>query len=185
MITVRKLGTVGVVVGVVGTVVIVAACTSSASPRPATTTTPSTAPSSPALYVSTGATPGSLYAWPGFPRRTWYDNHDFIAGLSWTMTSPASASGVGTFHLDTCDPDCAAGSYKNYGIALMASQPESCAVHLYDISSGANRTKRAYVYVRLKARITSGDSPSFVPSFPPGCEPERGPDHFSSRRTGP
>jgi hypothetical protein len=131
--------------------------------------TTTTAPASPSLYVSTGMMPGSLFAWPSFPARIWYDNHDFMAQLKWTRASPASASGVGTFHVDMCNPDCAAGSYHSYRIVLTASRPESCAVHLYDVSSGAKQTERAYVYVTLKARITSGGSPSFVPSFPPAC----------------
>jgi len=131
--------------------------------------TTTTAPASPSLYVSTGMMPGSLYAWPGFPARISYDNHDFMAQLRWTRASPASASGVGTFHVDMCSPDCAAGSYHSYGIALTASRPESCVVRLHDVSTGAERTQQAYVYVRLKAQIISGGSPPLVPSFPPAC----------------
>jgi hypothetical protein len=132
----------------------------------ATTTTTSASPS---LYVSTGMMPGSLFAWPSFPARVSYDNHDFMAQLRWTRASPASALGVGIFHVDMCNPDCAAGSYHSYGIALTASRPESCAVRLYNVSTGVERTQQAYVYVRLKAQITSGGNPPLVPSFPPTC----------------
>ncbi len=131
--------------------------------------TTTTAPASPALYVSTGVMPGSLFAWPSFPARISYDNHDFMAQLRWTRASPASASGVGTLHVDMCNPDCAAGSYHSYRIVLTASRPESCVVRLYDVSTGAERTQQAYVYVMLKAQITSGGSPPLVPSFPPAC----------------
>jgi hypothetical protein len=131
--------------------------------------TTTTAPASPSLYVSTGMMPGSLFAWPSFPARIWYDNHDFMAQLRWTRASPASASGVGTFHVDMCNPDCAAGSYHSYGTVLTASRPKSCAVHLYNVSTGVERTTQAYVYVMLKAQITSGSKPPLVPSFPLAC----------------
>lgn len=131
--------------------------------------TTTTAPASPALYVSTGLMPGSLFAWPSFPARIRYDNHDFLAQLKWTRTSPASASGVGTFHVDMCNPDCAAGPYHRYRIVLTASRPESCTVRLYDLKTGAERTQQAYVYDMLKARTTSSGSPPLVPSFPPAC----------------
>lgn len=122
----------------------------------------------PQLYVDTGVVLGKLYATPHFPTSIEIDNHDVVTHLVWTSIGRSTAEAVGTYRVDTCTPNCAAGSYKSYTIKLDASHPETCTVKVYDRKTGSLRPRRAYVYDALVAKILTS-RPPFVPSFSPAC----------------
>jgi hypothetical protein len=47
----------------------------------------------------------------------------YVSAIDWTSWTPTSASGTGTFHQDTCDPDCATGAFKKYKVVISLSDP--------------------------------------------------------------
>jgi hypothetical protein len=47
----------------------------------------------------------------------------YVSAIDWTSWTPTSASGTGTFHQDTCVPDCATGAFKKYEVSISLSDP--------------------------------------------------------------
>ncbi len=136
---------------------------------PAATSPPPTSSSAqPQLYVQTGVVLGELYATPHFPTSIEIDNHDVVTKLVWTSIGRSTAVAVGSYHVDTCTPNCAAGHYQSYAIRLSASHPEACTVKLYNPTTGSLRPRHAYVYDVLVAKVLAG-RPPYVPSFPLAC----------------
>lgn len=46
-----------------------------------------------------------------------------LLGLAWTSWRPTSATGHGTYKVDTCTPNCALGSYVSYPVSLELTTP--------------------------------------------------------------
>jgi len=133
--------------------VLLTACnssTSSAASSPATTTgTPSTSapvtgpttpPTTPASSPSLAATPtradtflaaeqslnGRLLHEPacgGFGCALSGDSTAFLFHMTWTTWSGTEAMGTGTYKLDDCNPDCAAGHVYSVATVVTLSQP--------------------------------------------------------------
>lgn len=109
----------------------------------------------PELGVHTGVLLGALFRWPHFPASIQIDNHDGLSKLRWTEPTTATAVARGEFVVDLCSRSCAAGPVKSFPVALTASQPKACTVPVYDASNGSIQRRRAYVYSRLRGRLTS------------------------------
>ncbi|MHB8452819.1 MAG: hypothetical protein ACYDAQ_20550, partial [Mycobacteriales bacterium] len=72
------------------------------------------------------------------------------------------------FHVDSCNPDCASGSYRTYSVLLTAARPETCSVQLEDPTTGSVSHVRAYVYDTIVAS-PRGAPPPYDPSFTSAC----------------
>jgi hypothetical protein len=55
---------------------------------------------------------------------------DYVTPITWSSWTRTAASGTGTFHLDLCEPDCAAGPYKLYQVAVSLTDPGDYLGHL-------------------------------------------------------
>ncbi len=47
----------------------------------------------------------------------------YVSAIDWTQWTPTSARGTGTFHEDTCVPDCAKGAFEKYKVVISLSDP--------------------------------------------------------------
>jgi len=47
----------------------------------------------------------------------------YLSAIDWTSWTPTSASGTGTFHEDSCVPDCVTGAFKKYKVSISLSDP--------------------------------------------------------------
>ncbi len=54
----------------------------------------------------------------------------YLTAIDWTSWKPTSASGTGTFHQDTCVPDCVTGAFKNYRVSISLADPGDWLGHL-------------------------------------------------------
>jgi hypothetical protein len=54
----------------------------------------------------------------------------YVSAVHWTSWTPTSASGTGTFHQDTCIPDCAIGAFKKFQVSVSLSDPGDWVGHL-------------------------------------------------------
>ena len=54
------------------------------------------------------------------------DGGFYITGLRWSHWSQRDAAGTGAAHLNDCVPDCAAGRFHTYPIAVELSRPQTC-----------------------------------------------------------
>jgi pimeloyl-ACP methyl ester carboxylesterase len=137
----------------------------------------------PALYVHNGYVLGALYRYPAFPVSIGLDNHDFLSGLQWTMTSTASATANGTLNVDDCNPDCASGTTVTYPVQLSASTPQICTVAVYAQYSSVPQQETARVFNTIRVKALRGSPPSNLigstPALPPAC------NSSSQATTGP
>lgn len=112
----------------------------------------------PDLYVHTAFTFG-LYKYPSFPSMIGLDNHDWISGLHWDLTGPATAQATGILHYDQCTPSCAGGTYMTYAIQIVTSSPQRCQVVL---RLGDSQTASAYVFNNIQIAAVNDQPPSFL-----------------------
>ena len=54
------------------------------------------------------------------------DGNTVLKGLSWSTFGGLSAQAKGTFVMNTCEPDCAAGRDVSYPVAVKATSPRTC-----------------------------------------------------------
>jgi hypothetical protein len=54
------------------------------------------------------------------------DAGTWLAKLNWSSWSGTSASGAGTYNVNTCTPDCAAGKSKSYPVKVTLSKVKTC-----------------------------------------------------------
>ncbi len=139
--------------GIACAALLVAACNSQASPSAAVTSSaPATQASSPAPASSSPATPapaatpstavlqtaastflaqgqdinGSLLFMPacnGFGCALSGDSTSFLAKMTWSTWSATEAVGTGTYKVDGCNPDCAAGPIYPVATVVTLSNP--------------------------------------------------------------
>jgi hypothetical protein len=54
------------------------------------------------------------------------DGNTVLKGLSWSTFGGSSARAKGTFVMNTCEPNCAAGRDVSYPVAVRATSPRTC-----------------------------------------------------------
>ncbi len=54
------------------------------------------------------------------------DGNTLLFGLRWSSFGGASAQATGTLELNTCTPNCAAGKFVRYPVAVKAHDPRAC-----------------------------------------------------------
>ena len=131
--------------------------------RPAVITTPE-------FYVHNGYELGSLsVSSPNFPARIGLNNGAYLSGLQWTQLGTSSVTATGTLNVNNCNPSCAGGSYVQYSVRLVASDPQQCNVAVYPPSSDASQEVRAYVFNQIQVAGLSGNPPAaYLGTSPPG-----------------
>jgi hypothetical protein len=113
--------------GIACAALLVAACNSPGSPGPATT--PSTAVrESPAItFLAQGQDiNGKLLFMPtctGFGCALSGDSTTFLSKMTWSTWSATEAVGTGTYKIDGCNPDCAAGRIYPVATVVTLSNP--------------------------------------------------------------
>jgi hypothetical protein len=112
----------------------------------------------PDLYLHTPFTYG-LYVFPHFPALIGLDNHDWISGLHWSLTGPASAHGTGTLHYDQCKPSCALGKFATYLVEVAPSSPQRCQVTLH---FGRSQKALEYVFNKIEIIGVHDQPPAFL-----------------------
>ncbi len=128
----------------------------------------------PEFYVHNGYELGSLYKYPDFPARIGLNNGAYLSSLQWTQVGPRSATATGTLNVNNCIPGCAAGTYVQYSVRLLASDPRQCNVAVYAPYSDVSQEVRAYVFNQIQVAALSGNPPSAYvgtspPDLPPAC----------------
>src|SRR5262249_25107864 len=116
------------------------------------------------LYVSTGYELGSLYRHPNFPAQIGLDNHDFLSALTWSDIGPRTATATGVLNDDDCVPNCASGTYHQYRVQVLATDPRQCVVSISQQGVLPQRVP-AYVYGTLTIRALEG-GPSILAHGP-------------------
>jgi hypothetical protein len=97
-----------------------------------------------------------------------------LSGLQWMQVGPGSATATGTLNVNNCIPDCAAGTYFQYSVRLLASDPRQCNVAVYAPYSDVSQEVQAYVFNQIQVAALSGNPPSAYvgispPDLPPAC----------------
>ena len=112
---------------------LVTACNSSSSPAAAESSSPATTPST--AVVQTAASTflaqgqdinGPLLFMPacnGFGCALSGDSTGFLAKMTWSSWSATEAVGTGTYKIDGCSPDCAAGPIYPVATVVTLSNP--------------------------------------------------------------
>lgn len=126
------------------------------------------ASSTPDLYVSTGADPGSLFSWPHFPSSIQTANVDGFA-LTWALHGSTTAIGSGTYSYDECTPTCAAGHYKRYAATVVATSPKTCTVEVWNRTTGALTPTRTTVFSSVAVKWGAQGRPPFLPTLNQPC----------------
>lgn len=54
------------------------------------------------------------------------DANTVLKGLSWSSFGGSTAQATGTFVMNTCEPNCAAGKDVSYPVRVTASEPRAC-----------------------------------------------------------
>jgi hypothetical protein len=54
------------------------------------------------------------------------DGNTVLKGLSWSTFGGSSAQAKGTFVMNTCEPNCAAGKDVSYPVTVKATSPRTC-----------------------------------------------------------
>jgi hypothetical protein len=54
------------------------------------------------------------------------DGNTLLYGLRWSSFGGPSAQATGTLELNTCTPNCAAGKFVRYPVAVKAHDPRTC-----------------------------------------------------------
>lgn len=54
------------------------------------------------------------------------DGNTVLKGLKWSSFGGASAQAKGTFTIDLCEPNCAAGKAASFPVTVTASSPRNC-----------------------------------------------------------
>jgi hypothetical protein len=54
------------------------------------------------------------------------DGNTVLKGLAWSSYGGASAKAKGTFVINLCEPNCAAGKAASFPVTVTASSPRSC-----------------------------------------------------------
>ena len=54
------------------------------------------------------------------------DANTALSKLTWSSFGGASASATGTFEMNTCSPNCAAGKFVKYPVKVTASSTRAC-----------------------------------------------------------
>ena len=122
----------------------------------------------PEFYVHNGYELGSLYKYPNFPARIALNNGAYLSGIQWTQAGPGSATATGTLNVNNCIPSCAGGTYVQYSVRLLASDPRQCNVAVYAPYSDVSQEVRAYVFNQIQVAAVSGNPPSvYVGTSPP------------------
>jgi hypothetical protein len=83
------------------------------------------------------------------------DGNFYVTRIRWTRWTARTAAGTGTGHLNDCRPNCAAGHFHTYRVAITLSHPLVCA--------GLNEFSR--VGWRYVAAAASGASRAGSESF--------------------
>jgi len=86
------------------------------------------------------------------------DGNTVLKGLSWSTFGGSSARAKGTFVMNTCEPNCAAGKDVSYPVTVKATGPRTCK-------------KGVRVYNKLTLRFTgrAPKSASSLKSWTLGC----------------
>jgi hypothetical protein len=86
------------------------------------------------------------------------DGNTVLKGLSWSTFGGSSAQAKGTFVINTCEPDCAAGKDVSYPVTAKATSPRTCK-------------KGVRVYNKLTLQFTgrAPKSASSLKNWTPGC----------------
>jgi hypothetical protein len=86
------------------------------------------------------------------------DGNTVLKGLSWSTFGGSSAQAKGTFVMNTCEPDCAAGKDVSYPVTVKATSPRTCK-------------KGVRVYNKLTIQFTgrAPKSASSLKNWTPGC----------------
>jgi len=93
--------------------------------------------------------------------------YNWFDGLRWSSWDSTSATAVGTFNQNTCNPSCATPRLLNYPVGLVLSKPASVA--------GLN------LFTLLKIHFTR--TPATPTAVPTGLT-EQGPTEFTRRLPG-
>jgi hypothetical protein len=56
------------------------------------------------------------------------DGNTVLKGLSWSTFGGSSAQAKGTFVMNTCEPDCAAGRDVSFPVTVKATSPRTCKI---------------------------------------------------------
>jgi len=158
--------------GIAGAALLVTACNSQASPPAAAVSSPAAA--APATTPSTAVRQtaastflaqgqdinGPLLFMPacnGFGCALSGDSTGFLAKMTWSSWSATDAVGTGTYKIDGCSPDCAAGPIYPVATVVTLSNPvKVCS------ASGARWvwTRASFTYPDgLPTALRGGDSP--------------------------
>lgn len=54
------------------------------------------------------------------------DGNTVLKGLKWSSFGGATAQAKGTFTIDLCEPNCAAGKAASFPVTVTASSPRNC-----------------------------------------------------------
>ena len=134
------------------------------------------AAATPDLFIHNGIELGSLYQYPDFPAFIGLDNADSISGLQWSKTSQNSAKATGILNADSCKPDCASGSYVNYPIQLLVSDPQQCTVSVHKPYSYVSQQENVLVFSKIYVNVLEGHPPADLagntPVLPLACGSE-------------
>jgi hypothetical protein len=62
------------------------------------------------------------------------DGNTVLKGLKWSSFGGASALALGTFTINLCEPNCAAGKAASFPVTVKASDPRNCkgGLRVYD-----------------------------------------------------
>jgi hypothetical protein len=55
----------------------------------------------------------------------------FVQKLTWSSWTTAAARGQGTYKVNSCTPNCAAGHFKSSAVKVKLSKPGSCSHHTH------------------------------------------------------
>lgn len=113
----------------------------------------------PALYISTGITPGSLFGWPHYPALIVEASHISFMSLQWTDDGAVEVTGSGEYDYDACTPDCATGNEESVAVTITASDPMKCTVSVFNPADGST--------TNLVARVFSEEQIVFPQVSPP------------------
>lgn len=76
-----------------------------------------------------------------------------VGRLHWSQWTPTSARAIGADWIDNCNPDCAGGYRRGYGVALHASAPEVIAGHNVFTRLAVSYTHKIPPYVRKRSYV--------------------------------
>jgi hypothetical protein len=114
----------------------------------------------PQFYYASAVLPEYLYTRPTYPKRLGIDNVDWIDIQSVTSWGSDSMTMTGVLNYNNCQPSCAGGQMFTFPVQVVATAPQTCAVHVNKL--GSTSLEQAYVYSKISVNALGGSPPSFL-----------------------